>query len=157
MRPRPGPPGGGWRFPELLGPDPARPPEVVEALRILLKKVPQIEIGAVRTVPFLQLLERRVPGERGHGGTGELHGAGRARKRKKQQQQRAASSASVRAAVFMAQASGPAPPGPASGRFGPAPPLSSAPATRPCQWLQIWGPLLALSVILVWPFAMSLA
>lgn len=70
----------------------------------------------------------------------ELDVRGRGRKK---QRQRAASPVSVRAAVFMAQASGPAPPGHASGRLGPAPPVSSAPATRPCLRLQIWGPLLA--------------
>lgn len=55
-----------------------------EALRFRFKKVPQVEFGVVQTVPFLQLLELQVPGERGHGGTGEVHGAGRARKRKEE-------------------------------------------------------------------------
>lgn len=59
-----------------------RAPEVVEALRIRLKKFAQLEVGRVRAVPLQQLLELRVPGERSHGGTREVHGAGRARKKK---------------------------------------------------------------------------
>lgn len=47
----------------------ARAPELTEALRILPKKFAKVEFGLVRPVPLLQLLELRVPGERGHGGT----------------------------------------------------------------------------------------
>jgi hypothetical protein len=44
-----------------------RAPEVVEALRIRLKKFAQLEVGRVRAVPLQELLELRVPGERSHG------------------------------------------------------------------------------------------
>lgn len=99
-----------------------RVPEVVEALRIRLKKFAQLEVGRVRAVPLQQLLELRVPGERSHGGTREVHGAGRARKRKERGAAARSKSVPVRAAAFMAQASGPAPPGPASGpRLRPRP------------------------------------
>lgn len=108
-------PTGGWGSRKPLDPDHA--PEAFETIWIRLKKITQTELVFVLLVPLLQLLELWVPGERGHGGTQEVHGAGRARKRKEGARSK---SQAESAAAFMAQAPGPrlrpasAPPRPAS-------------------------------------------
>lgn len=52
----------------------AHAPEAVEALLVPLEKAAQVELRAVLAVPFLELLELRVLGERGHGERSRMHG-----------------------------------------------------------------------------------
>lgn len=92
---RPGSPGialGPWLAPPSPGPSspctssarhrrrpdscPARSPEAAEALGVLVEEGAQVELRGVLAVPLQQLLELRVLGERGHGGSGGEHGHG---------------------------------------------------------------------------------
>lgn len=57
--------------------------EVAEAFLVPLEKATQVEVRAVLAVPFLQLLELRTLGERGHGDSSGVHGLGRAWRRKR--------------------------------------------------------------------------
>jgi hypothetical protein len=85
VRPGPGPRSAAG-VPGVAGvplPPGARAPEAAEALLVAFEKVAQVELRDVLAVPVLQLLEVRVPGERGHGGARRVHGPGRARKRKR--------------------------------------------------------------------------
>lgn len=110
----------------------------------------------VHTVPFLQLLELRVPGKRGHGGTEEGHGGGRARKRK-EEAAAARSKPGVRARSDLYGAG--AWPRPSRSRLW-------SPRPRPARVLRVRYATLPAAVDLgasaghsvkqMWPFAMSL-
>lgn len=88
-----------------------RAPEAIETFLVRFEKAAQVEVRAMLAVPFLQLLELWILSERGHGESSRVHRMGREPRRK--EGGRRASSPSLWAAVFMAQAPGPAPPRPA--------------------------------------------
>lgn len=157
--------GSGGGYGEVPGAPPPQPcravraPEIVEALRVGIEKAPQVDVGTVIAVPILQLLEVPVLGERGHGGSGEPHGAGRTHARARAEQgkekarQRAGDPGAERAAGFMAQAPGPAPPGHAS--RAPAPPRPARPRPCPPRPLRDLAGGGCRSGDLCWPFAGS--
>ena len=95
----------GLHAPPASGP---RAPEVIEAFFVPFEKAAQVEVRAVLTVPFLQLLELRILRERSHGERSGKHELGRGRRQKKGGRRTA--SRGLGAAVFMAQALRPAPP-----------------------------------------------